>query len=230
MLFVRDSGEEVEESMVNTSRPYELLLPYARFMFASYLFVPQPQRVLIVGLGGGSMVQFLNRFDPRVTVDVVEIDPAVVAIARQYFGLRAGPTLNVATGDGLKYLAGTTNRYDVIYMDAFLKPAADTDATGVPLGLKTQEFYKKVQEKLTPGGLVAFNLNQHAGTAGDIAAIQAAFRQMYVFRPPVANVVVMASPAATREALSVLVARAKEADRRFAAGFSFHDLLGRLTP
>ena len=52
LMFVRDSGEEYIQSMVNMNRPHELLSTYCRAMFASYLVQPCPRRVLIVGLGG----------------------------------------------------------------------------------------------------------------------------------------------------------------------------------
>jgi spermidine synthase len=227
LIFVRDSGEEAEETMVNTKRPYELLVPYTRFLFASYLFQPKPQQVLIVGLGGGAMVHFLKHYDPKVRVDVVEIDPLVVEIADRYFDVRSDDTVKIITTDGLEYLQKTENRYDVIYMDAFLKPAADTDATGVPLRMKTARFYKTVQEKLAPGGVVAFNLNRHKSTDADLSAIRSAFGQVYVFRVPPGNLVVVASPSDTRETSAALHARAKDADQRLKATFSFQEMAGR---
>ena len=86
MMFVRDTQEEVVESMLDLAHPNRLVVPYTQFMFLSYSFRPEQERVLIVGLGGGSMVHFLKKFDPELKVDVVEIDPAVVDIARRFFG------------------------------------------------------------------------------------------------------------------------------------------------
>ena len=63
LLFVRDNGEEVVQSMVNLKKPYELLGSYSRTMFASYLFWPRQERAL-VGLGGGAMVHFLQHYEP----------------------------------------------------------------------------------------------------------------------------------------------------------------------
>lgn len=229
LMFVRDSGEEVEESLVNLKKPYVLLAPHTHFMFSSYLFRPKQERVLIVGLGGGAMIHFLQHYDPELRVDVVEIDPAVVKIADQYFGVRSGGKLRVITTDGREYLEKTETRYDVIYMDAFLKPAPDTDAAGVPLAMKTERFYKSVQDKLQPDGLMVFNLNLHRDTEGDTNTIRSAFRQVYVFRPPGENRIVVASGAEQRETSAALHARAKEADQRFKAGFSFQELLSRLT-
>jgi len=228
LVFVRDNGEEAVETEVNVRKPHDLLAPYTRFMFSSYLFRPEQERVLIVGLGGGAMVHFLKHYDPDLHVDALEIDPAVVRIAERYFGVRSEGKVNVLTTDGLDYLEKTETRYDVIYMDAFLKPAADTDSTGVPLAMKTRQFYKGLQDKLTPEGLVAFNLNRSKSTDADIEAIRTAFAQVYVFRSPMGNVVVVASTAGSRLPIPILHARAKEADQRFKANFSFSEMLTRL--
>ncbi len=182
LWFVRDNGEEVVESQVNIERPYDLLVEYTRFMFASYLFRPNPDRVLIVGLGGGAMPHFITRYDRKAKVNVVEIDPAIVQVAAKYFGVRSGGNLKIMNADGLDYLKTTKLKYDVIYMDAFLKPSAETDDTGVPVRMKTVNFYKAVQEKLNPDGIVVFNLNPHPGQADDVKMIREAFGSTYVFK------------------------------------------------
>ncbi|MGE3402686.1 MAG: hypothetical protein AB7K63_08885 [Vicinamibacterales bacterium] len=82
MTFVRDNGEEVVQTRANLAEPHTLVAPYARAMFTSYLYQPEPRRVLIVGLGGGAMVRFLIHHEPDVEIDAVEIDPAVVRLGR----------------------------------------------------------------------------------------------------------------------------------------------------
>ena len=230
LLFVRDNGEEAEESLVNLKKPYELLIPYAKFMFTSYLFRPQQEKVLIVGLGGGAMVHFLEHYDPQLAVDVVEIDPAVVKIADKYFDCRSRGKVTILTADAFQHFETTESRYDVIYMDAFLKPAADTDATGVPLRMKTLKFYKTIQSRLTPEGVVVFNLNRHEATEADIATIRSAFARAYVFRAPGNNLVVVGTLKNVRETPAALLARARDADSRFKANFSFPELVKHLAP
>jgi spermidine synthase len=230
LLFVRDNGEEATETIMNLRKPYELQADYARYMFASYLLRPKPSEVLIVGLGGGAMVQFLMHYDPLVHIDAVEIDPLVVQTADRYFDTRTGGNVNIVTTDGLQYLEGTQKQYDVIYMDAFLKPSADTDATGVPLRLKTIAFYKSVQNKLGPQGLVVFNLNTSAAVDDDLRTIRSAFGQVYAFRASEGNVVAMASSAESRVERTVLQQRARQLDVRLKATFSFEALLRHLMP
>jgi spermidine synthase len=180
--LVHDDGRETVQSIMNLSRPYELLAPYTRYMFASYLFKRHQRRVLIVGLGAGSMIRYLQKYDPQVHIDVVEIDPLVIKIANKYFGTRSVENTNIITADGFDYLQNTEVRYDVIYMDMFLKPAADTDNMGTPLHLKTIKFYQDIQKKLLPNGLVVFNLLPHPEVAQDIRVIRKAFANIYRFQ------------------------------------------------
>jgi len=228
LWFVRDSGEEVVESMVDLERPHDLLVEYTRFMFLSYLFRPKPEKVLIVGLGGGSMIHFLNYYDPKIKIDVVEIDPYIVDIATRYFGVRSGSRVKINVADGAAYLKSTDARYDVIYMDAFLKPSGDTDATGVPVRLKNVEFYKEVQKKLNPDGVVVFNLNPHAGLEEDLRVIREAFKQTYLFHLRYGGIVAVGTMSDTRVLRSTLDIAAAQLDRRFKASYSFRGMVRKL--
>lgn len=222
MMFVRDNGDEVFECQIDLAQPHVLQFEYSRFFAANYLLRPQPKSVLVVGLGGGMMIHFLRHIDPQLRIDVVEIDPVVVRLADEYFNVRSGAGVSIITADGLKFLNETRNKYDVIYIDAFLKPSAATDATGAPLDQRTRQFYKALQTKLNPGGLVAFNVNRHARDAEDIRNIRDAFAQAYVFPIP-GEYVVIASTDAARVTNAELEARGRELDRRFnAPGISFH--------
>ncbi len=228
LIFVRDNGDEAVETLLHLKRPYDIQAPYARSMFASYLFRPEPERVLIVGLGGGAMVHFLTHYDPKVQVDAVEIDPAVVKIAAERFGVKSQGNVRVITADALEFLAQTDQKYDVIYMDAFLKPSADTDTTGVPLALKTAEFYKSVHKRLVPQGVMAFNINRHEDLESDLRTVRAAFPQVYVFRVGTTNVVAIGSLDPRRKGLGALREAAFHIDRRLEATFSFRRLLSTM--
>jgi spermidine synthase len=225
LTFVRDNGQEVVQSRVNLAAPQTLAAPYARGMFAGYLYQPQPRRVLIVGLGGGAMVRFLTHHEPQVQIDAVEIDPAVVRIADQYFGVRAGGNVRVHTADAVAFVEAATDRYDLILMDAFLRPSDGTDATGVPTALKTLAFLGRLKRTLAPGGVIAFNVNEHDRMADDIAAVATAFGHAVVYRcPPSNNKVVIATeggPATDDE----VRARISALDARFGGALSFAELL-----
>ena len=225
LTFVRDNGQEVVQSRVNLTAPGTLMSPYARGMFASYLYQPHPRRVLIVGLGGGAMVRFLTHHEPQVHIDAVEIDPAVVRLADQYFGVRSGGNVRVHTADAVTFVESIADRYDLILMDAFLRPSSDTDTTGVPTRLKTLDFLGRLKRALAPGGVVAFNVNEHASMADDIAAVEAAFGHVAVYRcPPSDNKVVIAAEGSIATDDDVR-ARIAALDARFGGALSFADVV-----
>ena len=225
MNFVRDNGVEQIETVWNMKQPYDLVTQYSRLMFASYFFMPQQKQVLIVGLGGGAMVHFYEHYDPEVKVDAVEIDEKVVELADKYFDVRTQKNTKIITEDAFKYFKTNKTRYDVIYMDAFLKPSEQTDATGQPLRLKTIEFYKGLREQLTPEGIVVINLNIHQGTNDDLATIRGAYPQAYAFRASTPNLIVVCTWDKTRVTAAALHEKAEELDRRFKATFTFQSVL-----
>lgn len=228
MNFVRDNGVEQIQSVLNMKRPYELVTQYSRLMFASYFFMPQQKQVLIVGLGGGAMIHFYEHYDAETKIDAVEIDEKVVQLAEKFFGVRTRKNTTIITEDAFLYFKSNKTRYDVIYMDAFLKPSEKTDATGQPLRLKTIEFYKGLREHLTPDGVVVINLNIHQGTNDDLAMIRSVYPQTYTFRASTPNMIVVCTWDKTRATAAALHEKAKELDRRFKATFTFQSVLQTL--
>ena len=227
MLFVRESGEEVGESQADIRKPGHLLVPYTQFMFASYLFKPNPRRVLVVGVGGGSMVNFLTQQAPEVHVDAVEIDPVVVKLAAEYFDTVPSEKVNIITADGAKFLEETENKYDVIYMDAFLQPSEKTDDAGVPLELKTEQFYRMVQTKVAADGVVVFNLDIRKKTKDDIQTLRRTFSQLHLFRAAKTNFVAIGLVAEKPVSLSTQRSRARQIDRVWDTNFTLHRMLSR---
>lgn len=228
MIFVRDRGEEVAETILNIKRPYELVSPYARVMFSSYFFVPKQEKALIVGLGGGAMVHFYEHYDAEVKVDAVEIDAKVVELAEKYFEVHSKGNTKIITDDAFRYFKSNETRYDVIYMDAFLKPSDKTDTTGQPLELKTVEFYKGLEKQLAPSGVVVINFNAHPGLAADLATMNKVFAQVYAFRCSAPNLIVVGSWDKTRMLPAAMREKAKELDRRFKTTFSFQGVANGL--
>ena len=67
-------GSETIQSSMRIARPYDLELSYTRSMMAFLLFNERPGRVLMIGLGGGSLAKFIYHRLPWVTTEVVEVD------------------------------------------------------------------------------------------------------------------------------------------------------------
>jgi spermidine synthase len=138
-------------SMINLTDPDDMPAPYTQLMTAGLLYPPSTKRILMIGLGAGSVSTYLTRAMPDVQIDVVELDPGVISAARQYFGVRETDRLHIIESDGRVYLARHKELYDLIVLDAFRE-------LGVPFHLLTKEFYALVKEHLAPGGAVTSNV------------------------------------------------------------------------
>jgi spermidine synthase len=224
LLFVRDNGQAVVESSLWLDKPDLLDIPYTRAMFVNYLYKPRQERCVIIGLGGGSMVRFLNRFFPEVQVDVVDIDPLVVRVAAEYFGVSAGPKAKIVVEDGFKFLATSTDTYDTIYLDAFVKPSSETDLEGMPLRLKTKQFLVSLQKRLASDGVVVVNLNDQPNLTDDISVIRESYPHFALFPVPrTGNYIAVGSMAAVSE--ERMRENGRAVDRRGNHGFSFEKMV-----
>jgi spermidine synthase len=109
------------------------------------------ERVAILGNAGGTTARAFGVFYPRASIDGVELDPAVTAVGRRFFGLGDNPRLRVFTADARPFLRRTRARYDLIFVDAYRQPY-------VPFYLATREFFRLAREHLRPGGAIALNV------------------------------------------------------------------------
>lgn len=144
-------GGLARQSVMKPGDPDHLEARYAQAFPVAFAFVPQPRRLLMVGLGGGVVPMFLHRRLPQLGIDVVELDPEVIALARSHFGFRDHGQLRAHAGDGRKFIARTAIRYDIVFLDAF-------GADSVPAALTTREFLLEVRRALAPLGAVVSNV------------------------------------------------------------------------
>ena len=145
--------DQHNQSCVDRDAPQHLVFPYARMMLASLLLDPAPSNVLIVGLGGGTLPTALAELYPTARIDIVELDPAVVAVAKRYFGFTPTDTVRVFEQDArvwVKRAKRGTKRYDLIMLDAF-------NGDYIPEHLMTREYLKEARELLTSNGVLASN-------------------------------------------------------------------------
>lgn len=217
LLFVDEFGREHCQSSIDLDRPEDLQLGYTRHLFASHLFRHPQERVLILGLGGGGMVRFLEKAFPGTRVEAVEIDPAVVEIAGKYFETAPGTDFRIHVEDAFVFLERARGPFDAIYFDAFLEPAVDPDAAAMTRRLKTTEFLRGLHRQLAPGGVVAFNLIEvEESTPGYLASIREAFPQVYEFSVPgTGNLVVVATREERRASPGELEATAGKLARKY---------------
>jgi predicted membrane-bound spermidine synthase len=148
-------GWDYTESVANLTDPDDLPLRYAQVMSIATVYPETPKKILMLGLGGGSISTYLGRFLPDAAITTVEIDPGVIKAAKTYFGLRETERMRYPSGDGRVFLNRNSERYDLILLDAYR-------GGYVPFHLLTREFYTLVKQRLAPGGAAAFNV--HDGT------------------------------------------------------------------
>jgi spermidine synthase len=144
-------GSGVRQSVVKVGDPDHIELPYARTMVSGLALCPDPKRALVVGLGGGTIPNFLHKHYPQTQIDAVDIDPVVVEVAKQFFGFREDATLKAYVQDGRQFIEERLNVYDVIFLDAF-------SSEDIPYHLATREFLEAVRRAVTARGVVLANV------------------------------------------------------------------------
>ncbi|HWP23156.1 MAG TPA: fused MFS/spermidine synthase [Candidatus Binatia bacterium] len=209
------------QSAMTLRDPTALRLIYSRYTSIGLTFRPDAKKMLVIGLGGGSIPKKINKEFPHIEIDAVEIDPDVVKLAKDYFQIQESNRLRLYAQDGRLFLARTQNQYDIILLDAYF-----TDA--MPFHLTTKEFFELAQRKLAPNGVIVANLiSAVTGPAGRIARAfvrtqRQVFPQTYVFasrRPDnvsldtVQNVIVIATRDKQRIDINEIVKRARALNR-----------------
>ena len=139
------------ESIVDLKDPDDLQVPYSKLMPAGLLYPEKLHRILMIGLGAGSISTYLGRAMPDVQIDVVELDPGIIAAGKKFFGLQETDKVHYVETDGRVYLNRNKAPYDLIILDAYRE-------LGVPFHMLTREFYTLVKDRLAPGGAVAANV------------------------------------------------------------------------
>jgi len=146
-------SRKTNQSCLYKSAPQKLVFNYTKLLFSGLLLVDNPQSILIIGLGGGTMSNTLQQIYPQTTITNVEIDPAVIKVARQYFGFFENQRVSSVVQDGrifIKRAIIKKQQYDWIILDAF-------NGDYIPEHLLTQEFLQEAKSILTPNGVLSSN-------------------------------------------------------------------------
>ncbi len=158
--FVRDYGtkrtlhftdKEIQSSM-SLLNPDALDLEYTRMMMGFVLFNPQPDRILMVGLGGGSLPKFCHRHLVRTEIEVIEIDPDVIALRDAFMVPPDGDRFRVIQADAAEYLRAAEDHADVIFLDGF-------GVGGIPDALCSAAFYADCFRALRENGILVINFH-----------------------------------------------------------------------
>jgi spermidine synthase len=159
--------------------------PWQEFLVAPF-FNPAPhpldqvKNMAIIGLAAGTVARQATAVFGEIPIDGFEIDPAIIEVGRQYFGMDM-PNLNAIAQDGRVGLEHSDKTYSIIAVDAYRPPY-------IPPHLTTREFFQSVKDHLTADGVMAVNVGRSPvdRTLVDQMAstIQAVFPSVYLVDVP----------------------------------------------
>ena len=152
-LKFNTKSSQTSQSCMYKNNPDKLVFNYTKLTFASLLVTDNPKNVLIIGLGGGTLSNVIHALYPAAKIHNVEIDPAVLKVARNYFNSIENDAVTSSVQDGrifIKRAAIKKQKYDWIILDAF-------NGDYIPEHLLTKEFFEEVKSVLAEGGVIAAN-------------------------------------------------------------------------
>ena len=152
-LKFNTKSSQTSQSYMYKNNPDKLVFNYTKLTFASLLVTDNPKNVLIIGLGGGTLSNVIHALYPAAKIHNVEIDPAVLKVARNYFNFIENDAVTSSVQDGrifIKRAAIKKQKYDWIILDAF-------NGDYIPEHLLTKEFFEEVKSVLAEGGVIAAN-------------------------------------------------------------------------
>ncbi len=172
------------ETQMSLTDPLQGHFEYTEYFHMPWLWNHDIKRVMMIGLGGGSTQRSYQHFYTNVVVDTVEVDPAVIDVAKKYFGVTETPRHKINNSDGRVFLRRASTNYDVIIMDAY---TTGRYGSSIPPHLVTKEFFKIAAEHLTTNGVLAYNvIGQTRGYRANFVGamyrtMKEVFPQVYIF-------------------------------------------------
>ena len=129
------------------------------------------KNIALIGLAAGTSARQASIALPQAHVDGIEIDPEIVEIGREYFGMNL-PNLQVIVGDGRWEMDKLAGAYDLISVDAYRPPY-------IPAHMVTLEFFTMLEQKLTPNGVVAINIGRGGNDRSLVNALAATVSKVF---------------------------------------------------
>ncbi len=152
-LKFKTKHSKSQQSCMLKSAPNQLVFNYTKLLMSSLLLQPKPKKILIIGLGGGTLSNVFYQLYPHSEIINVELDEAVTKVARQYFGYFENEKISTAHQDGrifVKRARLKKQQFDLIILDAF-------NGDYIPEHLLTKEFLTEIKAILTDNGVLAAN-------------------------------------------------------------------------
>lgn len=182
--FVIDDGvvrelyfrREIVQSGMRLADPWALDFSYTRLAMAFLLFNPAPRKILLLGLGGGSLSKFCHRHLPEADLTTVEIDGDVIALREEFLVPADGPNFHVVQDDAARFVA-REGGFDAIVLDCF-------DPEGYSPSVMTRDFFRDAKDALSKKGVLVSNLvGRKEERVAQLDLIRAAFGDNIVVMP-----------------------------------------------
>jgi spermidine synthase len=166
---------------------------------------------------------FLHKHYLDAQIDVVDIDPQIIALAKQYFNLIEDRRLHIYAQDGRAFIENVQKPYDLIFLDAYT-------AAGIPKHLATQEFLLALKKALKPSGAIIANMwstpKVNPLYRSMLRTYQEVFHEVYTLRVPKAgNKIVIALPKLKGLSLKRISERTQEIGARKLFPFDLSQVL-----
>ena len=141
------------QSAMRLEAPDALELEYTRVMMRCLLFNPVPQRMLMLGLGGGSLAKYCHHTLPQADITAVEINPHVIALRERFRVPADSARFRVVQADGVAYVqtAAPGVALDAILVDAF-------HFDGAPASINSRGFFSACRSLLSAQGVLVLNM------------------------------------------------------------------------
>ena len=145
-------GSITVQSSMRIDDPSYLELDYTQVMALSTLFLKSPKKMLLVGLGGGSMSKFFYKYFNKVKIIILELNPQVIQIAKHFFKLpKESLRFIITQGDGIQFIKNSETQYDLVLSDAF-------EEYGLPEEFCCASYFESCRATLSNQGLFVINL------------------------------------------------------------------------
>ena len=113
--------------------------------------INQANQILILGLGGGTLIKLIKKKFPRAKITALEIDPEIIKISKKYFSLKEDKNLEINHADAIKWVSlNKKNKIDLILVDLYL-------GGEYPKKAMNNDFLKNLKIILSPRGKIIFN-------------------------------------------------------------------------
>ncbi len=159
----------------------DLAFDYTKYYALYHLTAPQLSRALVIGGGIYTIPKSILEERPNAIIDVVEIEPNLEPIAKEYFDLPDTENIRTHIMDGRRYLREREDKYDLIYSDVYYS------LFSIPTHFTTVEFFESAKSRLATNGIFVANIigaideSDESLLFSEIRTIKKVFPHVHVF-------------------------------------------------